>query len=55
MEDAAKARRELQLQKEEQQRISADLKQQIKTNEALKEAAEQGKREQSKLYQSFYA
>lgn len=55
IEEAAKVRAEYQLQKEEQQRISDDLKKQIKTNEALKKAAEQGKREQSKLYQSFYA
>ena len=55
IEEAAKARAEYQLQKEEQQRISDDLKEQIKTNEALKKAAEQGKQEQSKLYQSFYA
>lgn len=55
MDDAAKARAEYQLQKEEQQRISEDLKEQVKANEALKQAAEEGKKEQSKLYQSFYA
>lgn len=55
MADAAKVRAEYQLQKEEQTRISEDLKEQIKANEALKQAAEAGKKEQGKLYQSFYA
>ena len=48
-------RAEYQLQKEEQQRLSDDLKEQVNANEALKQAAEAGKKEQSKLYQSFYA
>lgn len=55
MDEAAQMRAEYQLQKEEQQRLSDDLKEQVNANEALKQAAEAGKKEQSKLYQSFYA
>lgn len=53
MEEAAAARKEYQLQQEEQARLQEHLKEQIKINEQLKVAAAEGKKEQESLYLAY--
>lgn len=53
MEEAATARKEYQLQQEEQERLQESLKEQIKINEQLKIAADEGKKEQESLYLAY--
>lgn len=54
MDDAAKARAELQLQQDEQKRLEADVQDQIMQNEDLRAVQEAGKKEQEKMYDKYY-
>lgn len=53
IDEAAVARAELKLQQDEQKRLQDDVEVQIANNEKLKDAAEEGKKQQESLYAQY--